>query len=222
MDTDRADNAVEAFRRAEGALTELIEDANELTESASSLREANEDVKTLAEALGIASKQWADIAVAMKDVSAEIQAASRLLQKAEPQELHEAVDENTTSIGELQTVVTGVQGSLEELGETSSLLVTRVESISETTINLRVAVVAKLDLLQSSTDQARTDSERAAKDAEKSQEKTREALSDATENMKREVAVSNAVTQSSLKTNLIVTSLAVLLALVAVVLLLVR
>ena len=178
MDDNRANNAVDAFRSAEVALTELIENANELTNSASSLREADEDVRTLAEALGIAAKQWADISVSMKDVSAEIQAAARLLQKAEPQELHEAVNENTTSISELRAAITTVHESVTEVDERTSVLVTRVESIAETSTNLRDAMVAKIDLLQSSTTQVQDDLKRSASAAESGQEKTRTEISE--------------------------------------------
>ena len=107
-----------------------------------------------------------------------------------------------------------IHDSLTGLDGTTALLITRVESIFETTTSLRDTVIVKLDLLQSSMDQLHSDSERSAKDAEKLQRETRKALSDEITNVRREAKAAAARTRSSLSINLVMTSFAALIALI--------
>ena len=160
MDHQRASDAIEAFRTAEDAINQLISNAGELTESAESIRDTDQSVKSLAEALGLASKQWVEIATELKNVTAEIQAAGKLLQKAEPQELMNAIDESTVSIGELRAEISTLATFTSAIDDQLKLLTSHVESVAETSTNLREALIAKMDLQQSSLTQLQTDVDR--------------------------------------------------------------
>lgn len=105
MDQDRVETAIEAFQSAGASLQKIVQDAEILAESAESIRATDKSVLTVAAALGQAGAQWSEVAASVKDVTAEIQAATKLLEKAAPQELMDAINDADKSIGVLQDLI---------------------------------------------------------------------------------------------------------------------
>ncbi len=207
MDNDKAGDAINAFRAAEESLKQLVNDADVLTESASSIRDADQSVRALAEALGIAGKHWTEVATSLKDVAAEVQAAGKLLQKAEPQELMHAIDETTASVGEMRAQLSSTEETVASLGEQMTQLTARVDAIAESSTSLREALVAKMDLSQASLTQLQGDLKELTKDTE-SRDRT----------LENSIADTRKATLAAAKHNLFASSAAAMFALAAAIL----
>lgn len=128
MDEDRIATAIEAFQTAEASLHKIVQDAEILVESAEAIRATDKSVLTVASALGQAGAQWSEVASSVKDVTAEVHAATKLLEKAAPQELMDAINDADKSIGVLQELIVA---KLDFITSTSEQIVRATERLEK-------------------------------------------------------------------------------------------
>jgi len=204
MDQERVERVIESFRSAESAIADLIGNAGKLEASAEAIRDTDATVKALAEALGLASSRWAEVGEEVRRVTAEIEAATRLLQRAEPDEVRSALDALRVSFDRLNASTKSVGESFDRVQSQFDQLSSRTDSLAESVTSLRQAVVAKLDLQQATMTSLQSDLEKRNDD------------------LKVQVASSSTDTVRAIRLAMYVSGVAALFALAAVVLVLVN